>query len=71
MQALKQVVVRNSKSVLRDLPRVPTTEYLENTRLYNDIFFSGYRPVMYPVKENPLFRNGELKKKWEEQLRQD
>lgn len=51
--------------VFRALPRVPTTQFLESRELTRDILFSGYRPVMYPVKENPLFsgrtRTGETK----------
>lgn len=39
------------------LPRVPMTQYLETPELNIDIMYSGYRPVMYPVKENPLFRH--------------
>lgn len=41
--------------VFRTLPRVPTTRFLESQRLSSDILYSGYRPVMYPVRENPLF----------------
>lgn len=41
--------------VFRALPKVPTTQFLESRELTRDILFSGYRPVMYPVKENPLF----------------
>ncbi|CAI4054094.1 hypothetical protein SKDZ_16G4020 [Saccharomyces kudriavzevii ZP591] len=41
----------------RSLPKVPTTQYLEARELTRDILYSGYRPVMYPVKENPLFRD--------------
>lgn len=48
--------------IFRKLPRVPTTQFLESRELTRDILFSGYRPIMYPVKENPLFggrnRNG-------------
>lgn len=44
--------------VFRSLPRVPTTRFLESQRLSSDILFSGYRPVMYPVRENPLFGRG-------------
>lgn len=39
----------------RSLPRVPTTQFLRSSELTNDILFSGYRPMTYPVKENPLF----------------
>ncbi|GAV49010.1 hypothetical protein ZYGR_0N04150 [Zygosaccharomyces rouxii] len=53
-----------SSDIFRSMPRVPTTQFLESRELTRDILFSGYRPVMYPVKENPLFkertRNGEL-----------
>lgn len=53
-----------SNDIFRSLPRVPTTQFLESRELTRDILFSGYRPIMYPVKENPLFkerrRNGEL-----------
>lgn len=44
--------------LFRTLPRVPTTRFLETQRLSSDILFSGYRPVMYPVRENPLFGRG-------------
>ncbi|AET37479.1 Sue1p Ecym_1233 [Eremothecium cymbalariae DBVPG len=43
--------------ILRHLPRVPTTQYLSLEELRTDIFFSGYRPMVYPVKQNPLFRS--------------
>lgn len=50
--------------IFRTLPRVPTTQFLESRELTRDILFSGYRPIMYPVKENPLFgdrsRNGAI-----------
>lgn len=39
------------------LPRVPMTQYLETAELNTDIMYNGYRPVIYPVKENPLFRH--------------
>lgn len=39
------------------LPRVPMTQYLETAELNTDIMYNGYRPVTYPVKENPLFRH--------------
>lgn len=45
----------------RSLPKVPTTQYLEARELTRDILYSGYRPVMYPVKENPLFRDKKKK----------
>lgn len=58
-----------SSDIFRSLPRVPTTQFLESRELTRDILFSGYRPVMYPVKENPLFkerrRNGELTEEME------
>lgn len=44
--------------VWRRLPRVPMTQYLESRELNTDIMYNGYRPVIYPVKENPLFRHG-------------
>lgn len=51
------------QDVFRMLPRVPTTQFLESRELTRDILFSGYRPVMYPVTQNPLLternRNGE------------
>lgn len=43
--------------IWKRLPRVPMTQYLETPELNTDIMYSGYRPVMYPVKENPLFRH--------------
>ncbi|QLQ79886.1 hypothetical protein HG537_0C05340 [Torulaspora globosa] len=66
---MKQTVIRkfsmSSKSyfkrksthgdVFRALPKVPTTQFLESRELTRDILFSGYRPVTYPVRENPLF----------------
>ncbi|SJM85136.1 related to protein SUE1, mitochondrial [Zygosaccharomyces bailii] len=64
-----------SSDIFRSLPRVPTTQFLESRELTRDILFSGYRPVMYPVKENPLFkerrRNGELTEQQSGELRQD
>lgn len=33
------------------------TKYLAKDELSKDMLYSGYRPIMYPVKENPLFRN--------------
>lgn len=53
---LNKTAVKKSSRLMRHLPRVPTTQYLESRLLQNDILFSGYRPVTYPVKENPLFR---------------
>lgn len=46
-----------SKQFFRNLPKVPMTKYLEKTELSKDMLYSGYRPIMYPVKQNPLFRN--------------
>ena len=43
--------------IWKRLPRVPMTQYLETSKLNTDIMYSGYRPVIYPVKENPLFRH--------------
>lgn len=64
-----------ASDIFRSLPRVPTTQFLESRELTRDILFSGYRPVMYPVKENPLFkerrRNGELTEEQHCELRQD
>lgn len=63
----KQSFKRKSSlnDVFRTLPRVPTTQFLESRELTRDILFSGYRPIMYPVKQNPLFaernRNGEIR----------
>ncbi|CCK68449.1 Sue1p KNAG_0A07960 [Huiozyma naganishii CBS 8797] len=47
----------DGRSMFRRLPKVPMTKYLETRELAKDILYSGYRPVMYPVRENPLFRN--------------
>ena len=47
---------RRSSDIFRSLPKVPTTQYLEPAELTRDILYSGYRPVIYPVKENPLFK---------------
>lgn len=40
----------------RQLPRVPTTRFLSPQELTADILFSGYRPVVCPLRENPLFQ---------------
>ncbi|EDO15170.1 hypothetical protein Kpol_1017p4 [Vanderwaltozyma polyspora DSM 70294] len=54
---MKRKMSSDTEHIFRSLPRVPTTQFLESTTLTNDILFSGYRPITYPVKENPLFRN--------------
>lgn len=38
----------------RSLPRVPTTRFISAEELTSDILFSGYRPMVSPVRENPL-----------------
>lgn len=40
----------------RQLPRVPTTRFIPQQELTSDILFSGYRPIVSPVRENPLFQ---------------
>lgn len=40
----------------RQLPRVPTTRFLSPQELTSDILFSGYRPIVCPLRENPLFQ---------------
>ena len=47
----------SSKQFFKNLPKVPMTKYLEKAELTKDMLYSGYRPIMYPVKQNPLFRN--------------
>lgn len=49
--------ISSSKQFFKNLPKVPMTKYLERDELSKDMLYSGYRPIMYPVKENPLFRN--------------
>ncbi|CUS21860.1 LAQU0S04e02454g1_1 [Lachancea quebecensis] len=51
-----KMLKRKSSEIFRSLPKVPTTQYLEPAELTRDILYSGYRPVIYPVKENPLFK---------------
>lgn len=46
-----------SHKIIRNLPRVPTTKYLSPLELSSDILFSGYRPITYPMTENPLIKN--------------
>ncbi|CAI4840179.1 BAK_1a_G0056240.mRNA.1.CDS.1 [Saccharomyces cerevisiae] len=68
-QQHQQITKQRSSKILknahfydfRSLPKVPTTQYLEARELTRDILYSGYRPVMYPVKENPLFRDKKRK----------
>lgn len=40
----------------RQLPRVPTTRFLAPQELTADILFSGYRPIVSPLRDNPLFQ---------------
>lgn len=56
-KASGQASILNSNKVFKKLPKVPMTQYLETRELTRDMLYSGYRPIMYPVKENPLFRN--------------
>lgn len=49
--------IPKSGHIWKRLPRVPMTQYLETQELNTDIMYNGYRPVTYPVKENPLFRH--------------
>ncbi|SCU79975.1 LADA_0B04346g1_1 [Lachancea dasiensis] len=51
-----KMLKRKSSELFRSLPKVPTTQYLEPAELTRDILYSGYRPVIYPVRENPLFK---------------
>ncbi|SCV06065.1 LANO_0H21330g1_1 [Lachancea nothofagi CBS 11611] len=51
-----KMLKRKSSEIFRTLPKVPTTQYLEPAELTRDILYSGYRPVGYPVRENPLFK---------------
>lgn len=62
---LKKNSTMNGSSTLNSisfkrLPKVPMTKYLETKELKKDILFCGYKPIMYPVKENPLFRNTKI-----------
>ncbi|CCF59404.1 hypothetical protein KAFR_0G03710 [Kazachstania africana CBS 2517] len=54
--------MRGGSILCKNLPRVPTTKYLDKSKLKIDILYNGYRPVLYPMKENPLLyrQNGEL-----------
>ncbi|SCU83907.1 LAFA_0D06656g1_1 [Lachancea sp. 'fantastica'] len=49
-----RMLKRKSSELFRSLPKVPTTQYLEHSELTCDILYSGYRPVVYPVRETPL-----------------
>ena len=44
------------------------TRYLETKQLSKEILFAGYKPIMYPVRENPLFK---LKIKQEDAKREN
>ena len=53
------------RQFFKNLPKVPMTQYLEKGELSKDMLYSGYRPIMYPVKQNPLFRNKhDLMREW-------
>lgn len=56
------MIKKKSSDIFRSLPKVPTTQFLEPRELTRDILFSGYRPVTYPVKENPFFNIGTQRK---------
>lgn len=45
----------NAHSWLRSLPKVPTTRFLETEKLATDVFYAGYRPITYPMRESPFF----------------
>ncbi|SCV02914.1 LAMI_0H03994g1_1 [Lachancea mirantina] len=47
---------RKNADIFRNLPKVPTTQYLEPRELTRDILYSGYRPNIYPMRENPLYK---------------
>lgn len=68
---MKRKLCNSADSLYRSLPRVPSTQFLESTKLTNDILFSGYRPITYPVKENPLFRSSNKKLKKDLVLQQE
>ncbi|SMN17801.1 similar to Saccharomyces cerevisiae YPR151C SUE1 Mitochondrial protein required for degradation of unstable forms of cytochrome c [Maudiozyma saulgeensis] len=51
--------IGSTKQFFKNLPKVPMTKYLERTELSKDMLYCGYRPIIYPVKQNPLFRNKE------------
>lgn len=53
--ATATATARHHSTPFRHFPKVPSTQYLEANELSRDIFYSGYRPVMYPLRENPLF----------------
>ncbi|CCD23621.1 Sue1p NDAI_0B05890 [Naumovozyma dairenensis CBS 421] len=54
ISSLAPCILQNN--IFRTMPKVPMTKYLETKELSQDMLYSGYRPIMYPVKENPLFR---------------
>ncbi|CAL9727543.1 protein Sue1p, mitochondrial [Monosporozyma unispora] len=55
--ATYKYIPKTTDHVWKRLPRVPMTQYLETPELNTDIMYNGYRPLIYPVKENPLFRH--------------
>lgn len=60
----KTATISNNNNIInvsfKKLPKVPMTKYLETKELKKDILLCGYKPVMYPVRENPLFRNKKI-----------
>ncbi|KAH7581637.1 SUE1 [Nakaseomyces glabratus] len=46
--------MKRVNEIFRKLPKVPMTRYLENRLLSEDMLYNGYRPILYPMRENPL-----------------
>lgn len=53
--------MKRVKEIFRKLPRVPRTKYLENRLLSEDMLYNGYRPILYPMRENPLLNHGNVR----------
>lgn len=37
------------------------TKYLENRLLSEDMLYNGYRPILYPMRENPLLNHSNVR----------
>lgn len=59
----RRLLKKKAGEIFRTLPKVPTTQFLEPRELTRDILFSGYRPIIYPVRENPLFKEAGLRER--------
>ncbi|KAL3231787.1 Protein SUE1, mitochondrial [Nakaseomyces bracarensis] len=53
--------MKRVSEIFRKLPRVPMTKYLENRLLSEDMLYNGYRPILYPMRENPLLNHSNVR----------